>query len=72
MGELRALPSRNGGCGGLTCIHSSIHCTATRDTGEGERSEADQIVIDNFLNTLAEIALAVAARSEGQHTDDPD
>ena len=48
---------------GLTPIHRRIHCAATDDTSEEEYSEADQIIVDNFLNTLAEIALAVAARN---------
>ena len=55
----------------LTCIHARIHCVATPDTDQ-EYSEADLIIINNFLNTLAEIALAVAARKAGQHTDDRD
>ncbi len=45
----------------LTCIHRGIHCAATPDTLEGQ-DELDQIAIDNFLDTLAEVALAVAQR----------
>ena len=45
----------------LTPIHRRIHCSATRDTTEG-RDELDRIAIDNFLDTLAEVALAIARR----------
>ena len=44
----------------LTCI-PGIHCAATPDTLEGQDA-LDQIAIDNFLDTLAEVALAVAQR----------
>ena len=49
--------------GRLTCIYQGIHCVATPDTTGGE-DELYQIQIDNFLNTLAEVALAVARRRE--------
>ena len=55
---------------GLTCIHQRIHCAAT-PTHEGERSETERIIIDNFLHTLAEVALAVASRRARQHNDKP-
>ena len=48
---------------GLTCIPLRIHCPATADTTEGEHSETDRIIIENFLETLAEIALSVAFRT---------
>ena len=74
-----ASDSRNCGCEpqngapqGLTCIHSRIHCAATQDPGEDGYSETDTIVINNFLNTLAEVALAVAARQSTMNTDDED
>ena len=51
---------------GLTSIHGRIHCAATEDTTEDEYSETDQIIIQNFLNTLAEIAVAVASRKGRQ------
>jgi len=46
----------------LTSIRECIHCVATQDT-EGE-DELDRIEIDNFLGTLAEIAMAIARRKE--------
>ena len=48
---------------GLTCIHGRIHCGATADT-TGGGNELDQPAIDTFLDTLAEVALAVARRRE--------
>ena len=46
----------------LTCIRHRIHYTATPDTDGHD--ELAQIQIDNFLNTLAEVALAIARRKE--------
>ena len=45
----------------LTPIHRRIHCSATQNTTEHE-DELDRIAIDNFLDTLAEVALAIARR----------
>ncbi len=53
--------TKSNGQKALTCIHRDIHCAATPDQLEGE-NELDQIAIDNFLDTLAEVALAVAQR----------
>ena len=47
----------------LTCIHRGIHCAATPDELEAE-DELDQIAIQHFLDTLAEVALAVARRRQ--------
>jgi hypothetical protein len=55
----------------LTPIHRRIHCAATQDANEGEYSEADNIIVRNFLNTLAEVALAVAIRN-AQRYDEQD
>jgi len=50
----------------LTGIHGRIHCAATPgDTEHDEHeTELDRIAIDNLLDTLAEIALAIARRRE--------
>ena len=59
---------QNGHEKGLTGIPIRIHCAATED-GNHLHSEADQLVIENLVNTIAEIAMAVAgrqARSEDQ------
>ena len=47
---------------GLTCIHPRIHCSATPTDVEDEHDELDRIAIEHFLDTLAQVALAVAAR----------
>ena len=45
---------------------TGIHCAATPDASEyGEHeTELDRIAIDNLLDTLAEVALAIARRRE--------
>ena len=49
---------------GLTSIHGPIHCAATTEGGDlnDEYDELEQIQVDHFLQTLAKIAIAVAAR----------
>jgi len=47
----------------LTPIHSPIHCAATDENLDGE-NELDQIAIDHFLETLSEIAMAIARKME--------
>jgi hypothetical protein len=59
-------PRKSGPKKGLTGIPQRIHCPATTDSGGGD--ELEQIQVDHFLQTLADIALAVASRkaaSEG-------
>ena len=70
--DMRPIRLEDGASRGLTPIHPRIHCAATPDAPEGGYSETDMIVINNFLNTLAEIALAVAARQAAEKTDDQD
>ena len=52
---------------GLTSIHGRIHCAATSDSGDfnDEYDELDHIQVEHFLQTLARIALSVAARQAG-------
>ncbi len=45
----------------LTSIPEGIHCAATPEDPE-ENDELDEIAINHFLDTLAEVALAVANR----------
>ena len=45
----------------LTNIPRRIHCAATPDSTE-EREELDEIDINHFITTLAEVAMAVATR----------
>ena len=46
----------------LTSIRECIHCVATQDT-DGD-DELARIEIDNFLDTLAEVAISIARRKE--------
>ena len=70
MGMGTPVPPRERVPEGLTSIHPRIHCVATPDANE-EYSETDLIIVNNFLNALAEIALAVAARN-AERRDDQD
>ena len=45
---------------GLTPIPFRIHWPATQVRDGSESLELDQIAIDNFLDTLAQIAIAIA------------
>ena len=70
VGDLRPIRSETASSTGLTCIHDRIQCCATQDNDE-VYSETDLIIVNDFLNTLAEIALAVAARNtRGQDDQD--
>ena len=65
-------PDEKPSLNGLTSIHASIHCVATQDGVEPE-SGIDRIMIDAFLETLSEVALAVAARdTEAKQPDERD
>ena len=45
----------------LTCIRECIHCVATHEPDGSE--ELSSIEINNFLDTLAEIATSIARRN---------
>ena len=53
-------PEQSGGVNGLTPIHRRIHCAVTPDTTEVD--ELGLIAIDHFIDTLAEVATAIARR----------
>jgi hypothetical protein len=55
----------NGQENALTSIPPRIHCPATTDW-VGGRDEIDEIAINNFLDALAQVALAVATRKLGK------
>jgi hypothetical protein len=59
----------SGGKNGLTPIPHRIHCPATTDW-VGGKDELEQMQVDHFLDTLAEVALAVASRRRAR--DRPD
>ena len=52
---------------GLTPIPYRIHWAATQDSGGSELDELDRIAIENFLDTLADIAIRVASRRAAEH-----
>ena len=52
-----------GSLNGLTGIHQPIHSGATETT---YGSDLDQIIIDHFLDILAEVAMSVAGRNANQ------
>jgi hypothetical protein len=58
----------SGRANGLTSIPPRIHCPATTER-VGGWDELDEIAIDNFLDTLAQVALAVASRKAAQNQD---
>ena len=62
MGRMVPFKSESDAPEGLTCIHARIHCAATQDTDAPQYTETERVIIDNFLNTLAEVAIAVATR----------
>ena len=47
----------------MTPIHRRIHCAATPDTAE-DQNELNQITIDHFLDTLAEVAMTITRQRE--------
>ncbi len=55
----------SGGENGLTPIPPRIHCPATTDW-VGGRDELDDIAVEHFLGTLAQVALAIASRKLGK------
>ena len=66
LGWDRQPDPRSGAPDALTPIHTRIHFPATPDASEHDEheTELDRIAIDNLLDTLAEIASAIARRRE--------
>ena len=56
-------PGESGLENGLTPIHRRIHCAATDDIA-GTGNELEVIDIENFLDTIAEIAMAAVRRRQ--------
>ena len=52
---------------GLTCIQEPIHWPATQDSGGSELDELDQIAVEDFLDTLADVAIRAATRQAVEH-----
>ncbi len=55
--------TKSNGQKALTSIPEGIHCAATPKDLK-EKDELDEIAINHFLDTLAEVALAVARRRQ--------
>ena len=72
MGDVKPIRSEDAPPQGLTSIHRRIQCSTAPDTSEDGYSEADMIIVKNFLNTLADVALAIAARQSTMKSDDQD
>ena len=53
--------TKSNGHKALTSIPEGIHCAATPEDLNGQE-ELDEIAINHFLDTLAEVAVAVANR----------
>ncbi len=53
--------TKSNGQKALTSIPEGIHCAATPEDPNGQ-DELDEIAINNFLDTLAEVAMAIANR----------
>ena len=53
--------AKDKGLKALTSIPEGIHCAATQEDPKGN-DELDEIAINHFLDTLAEVAMAVANR----------
>ncbi|HZA22600.1 MAG TPA: hypothetical protein VFA32_08360 [Dehalococcoidia bacterium] len=61
MAGKRQTQSSPGPENGLTPIPLRIHCPATTER-VGGKDELDEIAVEHFLDTLAEVALAIASR----------
>jgi hypothetical protein len=53
----------SGGANGLTPIPLRIHCPATTK-GVGGKDELAEFAVEHFLDTLAQVALAIASRKQ--------
>ncbi len=52
---------------GLTGMPHRIHWPATQDSGGSELDELDRIAVENFIDTLADIAIRSATRQAVEH-----
>ena len=69
MGNKPRNSQGSGEAKGLTCIRQRIHCAATTE-GVGGTDELDEIAINNFLDTLVEVALAITSRKNREQVSD--
>ena len=68
VNNIREFPRNveNSAPNGLTGIPTRIHCPATQASGRSEYDELDRIQVGSFLDTLADVALAIAAREQAE------
>ena len=52
---------------GLTPIPHRIHWPATQESGGSDLDELDRIAVENFLDTLADVAIRAATRQAVEH-----
>ena len=55
---------------GLTGIPNPIHWPATHISGGSDTDELDRIAIEAFLDALADVAIAIAAREHAEKNDE--
>ena len=55
---------------GLTGIPNPIHWPATHISGGSQSDELDRIAIEAFLDALADVAIAIAAREHTEKNDE--
>ena len=60
-----SIPASNG----LTGIPNPIHWPATHISGGSITDELDRIAIEAFLDTLADVAISIAAREHSEKYD---
>ncbi len=54
---------------GLTGIPQGIHWPATHISGGSNTDELDRIAVEAFLDTLADVAISIAAREHTEKND---
>ena len=54
---------------GLTGIPGAIHWPATHISGGSNTDELDRIAVEAFLDTLADVAISIAAREHSEKND---
>ena len=55
---------------GLTSIHQGIHWPATHISGGSDTHELDRIAAEAYLDTLADVAISIAAREHTEKNDE--
>jgi len=54
---------------GLTCIPQRIHWPATHISGGSDTHELDAVAVEAYLDTLADVAISIAAREHAEKND---